>query len=102
MWLNEATPDQKRALLAGSLGWMLDSMDILLYSMVLTYMMRDLGMTEGTAGFMASLTLGASAIGGILFGILADRIGRSRALTASILCYSVFTAACGVASNTSQ
>ena len=96
MWLTEATAVQKRALLAACLGWMLDSMDIMLYSMVLATMMRDLGMTKGTAGLMASLTLGASAFGGILFGMLADRIGRARAMMTSILVYSLFTAACGL------
>ena len=96
MWLAEATPGQRKTLLAASLGWMLDSMDVLLYSMVLAYMMADLGMSHGTAGLMASLTLGSSAVGGILFGALADRWGRSRALMASILVYSLFTAACGL------
>jgi MFS family permease len=96
MWLTDASPVQRRTLLAASLGWMLDSMDVLLYSMVLAYMMRDLGMTEGTAGLMTSLTLAASAVGGFFFGILADRFGRSRALTGSILVYSFFTAACGL------
>jgi MFS family permease len=102
MWLSEATAIQRRALLAASLGWMLDSMDILLYSMVLTHLMRDLEMKEGTAGFMASLTLISSAVGGILFGILADRIGRSRSLMASILVYSIFTAACGFSQSVVQ
>ena len=97
MWLLEANAIQKRALLAASLGWMLDSMDVMLYSMVLAHMMRDLGMTEGKAGLMASLTLASSAAGGTLFGILADRVGRSRALLASILVYSIFTSACGLA-----
>ena len=101
-WLAEATAVQKRALLAASLGWMLDSMDIMLYSMVLAHMMRDLNMTEGTAGLMASLTLASSAAGGIFFGILADRMGRSRALMLSILVYSMFTAACGMARDITQ
>src|SRR5213596_751357 len=101
-WLAEATAVQKRALLAASLGWMLDSMDIMLYSMVLAHMMRDLNMTEGTAGLMASLTLASSAAGGIFFGILADRVGRSRTLLASILVYSIFTSACGLAQNVAQ
>jgi MFS family permease len=101
-WLSEADDIQKRALLAASLGWMLDSMDILLYSMVLAAMMSDLQMTEGTAGLMTSLTLGASAVGGIAFGFVADRLGRARALMASILVYSVFTAACGLAQNVTQ
>jgi MFS family permease len=102
MWLTEATPVQKRALLAASLGWMLDSMDIMLYSMVLSYLMGDLGMTKATGGLMASLTLGASAFGGIIFGVLADRIGRARAMMTSILIYSLFTAACGFSQNILQ
>jgi MFS family permease len=102
MWLKEATGVQKRALLAASLGWMLDSMDILLYSMVLAHMMTDLRMNESIAGMMSSLTLAASAVGGIAFGFLADRAGRSRALMASILVYSTFTAACGLAQNVTQ
>jgi MFS family permease len=44
----------------------------------------------------------ASAAGGVLFGILADRIGRTRALMASILVYSIFTAACGLAQTVLQ
>jgi MFS family permease len=102
MWLTRASAEQKRTLLAASLGWMLDSMDILLYSMVLASMLGELAMTRATAGLMASLTLGASAVGGVLFGILADRIGRARALAASILTYSVFTAACGLAQSVAQ
>ncbi|MGH9336442.1 MAG: MFS transporter, partial [Vicinamibacteria bacterium] len=44
----------------------------------------------------------ASAVGGFIFGVLADRIGRTRALMASILLYSVFTALCGLAQNVWQ
>src|SRR3989442_11492006 len=62
------TVDQRRALLAASLGWMLDSMDVMLYSMVLTYLMRDLAMSTRTAGLLGSVTLVSSAIGGIAFG----------------------------------
>src|SRR5580765_23165 len=51
-------------------------------------------MATSTAGFLNSLTLVASAIGGFLFGFLADRIGRTRALMISILVYSLSSAAC--------
>jgi MFS family permease len=101
-WYREVSPQQRRALIAASLGWMLDSMDVMLYSMVLTHLMQELGMTKATAGWLNSLTLLASAAGGILFGILADRIGRTRALIGSILIYSIFTAACGFAANVTQ
>ena len=96
-WYRSATRDQRRTLLAASLGWMLDSMDVMLYSLVLTHMMSDLGMDKGLAGALGSVTLVASAIGGLAFGVLADRIGPQRALMGSILMYSVFTAACGFA-----
>jgi MFS family permease len=74
---------------------MLDAMDVMLYSLVLVYLIREFGMNTRTAGLLNSLTLVASAIGGFLFGLLADRIGRTRALMASILVYSLSSAACG-------
>ena len=48
------------------------------------------------SGLLLALPLLASAVGGVLFGWLADRFGRTRALMASILVYSVATAACGL------
>lgn len=96
-WWKDASPDARRALVAASLGWMLDSFDVMLWAMVLAVLMPDLGLSKATAGLLGSLTLVASAVGGLLFGVLADRLGRRKALMASILIYSVFTAACGLA-----
>src|SRR5207249_9690772 len=81
---------------------MLDAMDVMLYSLVLTYLIRDFSMSKSTAGLLGLLTLIASAIGGFLFGVLADRIGRTRALMASILVYSIASAACGLSHSISQ
>ena len=94
-WLTGASPSERRSLLAGGLGWMLDAMDVMLYSLVLAVLIREFSMDSRTAGFLNSLTLVASAIGGLLFGVLADRIGRTRSLMLSILVYSVSSAACG-------
>ena len=94
--ISQATPSQRRTLFAASLGWMLDSFDAMLYALVLTYVMRDLGMTKTTAGLLSTLMLLASGIGGILFGFLADRIGRKRSLMLSILTYSVCSFASGL------
>jgi MFS family permease len=101
-WWRVAPPQARRALAAGSLGWMLDSFDVMLYSLVLAYMMADIGMAKSTAGLLGSLTLAASAIGGLAFGVVADRYGRTRALVGSVLVYSVFTAACGLAQTVVQ
>ncbi|MBP1766297.1 MAG: Transporter, superfamily [Candidatus Aminicenantes bacterium] len=95
-WVRATTAQQRRALVSASLGWMLDGMDIMLYAMVLAHLMRDFGMSTATAGLMSSLTLIASAAGGVIFGLIADRFGRVKALMGSILVYSVFTGACGL------
>ncbi len=94
--LSQITSAQRRTLVAASLGWMLDAFDAMLYALVLTHVMRDLGMSKGTAGLLNSLTLLASGIGGVWFGFIADRIGRKRALMLSILTYSVCSFASGL------
>lgn len=96
-WLTGATTAQKRALLTTSLGWMLESMDIMLFSLVLVDLQRDLHMSASTSGLLMSLTLLSAAIGGVFFGWLADKVGRTHALIFSMLLYSVFTACCGLA-----
>lgn len=93
-WSN-TTSAQRSTVIAAGLGWMLDAFDILLYSLVLATLMREFGMTKSTAGLLNSLTLVASAIGSFIFGLLADRFGRRRMLSLSILTYSLFTFACG-------
>jgi MFS family permease len=94
--LKQATPGQRRTLLAAALGWMLDAFDAMLYALVLAYVMRDLGMSKATSGLLYTLTLLASGIGGVFFGFLADRIGRKRALMLSILTYSICSFASGL------
>jgi MFS family permease len=94
--LKQASPGQRRTLLAAALGWMLDAFDAMLYALVLTFVMRDLGMSKATSGLLYTLTLLASGIGGVFFGFLADRIGRKRALMLSILTYSICSFASGL------
>ena len=101
-WLIAAPAPARQALLAASLGWLLDSFDVMLYSLVLASIIVDLHLTKSSAGILGSVTLIAAAIGGLLFGLLADRFGRTRALMASVLIYAVFTAACGLAHSFAQ
>jgi MFS family permease len=96
------TSAEYRSLFAGGLGWMLDAMDVMLYSLVLTYLIREFAMGKSVAGLLNSLTLIAAALGGFLFGLVADRIGRTRSLMASILVYSLASAACGLSHSVLQ
>lgn len=97
-WRN-TTVLQRRTLLAAALGWMLDAFDVMLYSIVLATLMREFDIGKSTAGLLNTLTLVASAIGSLVFGLLADRFGRRRMLSQSILTYSVFTFACGLSTS---
>jgi MFS family permease len=97
--IRQATPTQQRTLLAAGLGWALDAFDAMLYALVLALLIRDLGMSKTVAGSLGTLTLLASGIGGVLFGLIADRIGRKRALMASILTYSVCSFMSGLATS---
>src|SRR5260370_20687156 len=101
-WPTDTTPAERKSLVAGGLGWMLDAMDVMLYSLVLAYLIREFSMDPGAAGLLNSLTLVASAVGGLLFGVVADRIGRTRSLMVSILVYSLASAACAFSHTVTQ
>jgi MFS family permease len=81
-----------RALFAAQLGWMLDAMDVMLFTFALVPIQNEFGLTSKEMGIPLAVTLFAAAFGGIWFGRLADRIGRVRAMTISILVYSLATA----------
>jgi MFS family permease len=101
-WWRAGSPQARKALIAAGLGWMLDAFDVMLYALVLAAIIAELGMSKETAGALGSVTLLASAAGGVIFGLVADRFGRTRALIASVLIYSIFTAACGLAQTVAQ
>jgi MFS family permease len=101
-WWRDADVDARRALVAGMFGWMLDAFDVMLFALVLPSLSADLGLTKAQGGFLGSVMLVAAAGGGVGFGWIADRFGRTRALMLSVALYSVFTAACGFAGTLEQ
>lgn len=79
-------------------GWSLDATDFGLFSLVLRPALTELLGGQPTiaeigrvGGLLSTVGLLGWALGGFLFGIIADYIGRVRALAVSILIYSVFT-----------
>jgi MFS family permease len=98
--LSDVTSAQKRTLIAAALGWGLDGFDVLLYSNVLSHVMETLGIhSKAIAGLPNAFMLLASGIGGVLFGFIADRIGRTKALILSILTYSVCSLGSGLSNS---
>ncbi|HEY6971008.1 MAG TPA: MFS transporter [Candidatus Angelobacter sp.] len=97
---SEVTPAQKRTLLAAALGWGLDGFDVMLYSNVAVHVMSDLHITrKSLTGLPNTFMLLASGIGGVLFGFIADRIGRKKALMLSILTYSICSLGSGLSTS---
>jgi MFS family permease len=95
-WWRSAPPAARRAHFAASAGWALDAFDVMLFSLTLSAVIAELGLTKTQAGILGSITLLGGAAGGLMFGWIADRFGRTKALMGSVLLYSVFTAACGL------
>jgi MFS family permease len=95
-WWHAGSPAARRALVAAALGWALDAFDVMLFSLTLASVIKELGLTKIQAGALGSITLLGGAAGGLLFGWVADRFGRTRALMGSVLLYSAFTALCGL------
>src|SRR5215471_176713 len=96
---SKVTAGQRRTLIAAALGWLLDGFDVMLYALVITSIVAEFGISKATAGKIATLTLLASGVGGVLFGWIADRIGRTKALMLSILTYSVSSFASGLSTS---
>lgn len=87
-WYAEIRPDAWRALAAAKVGWMLDAMDFMLYAMAVGHLRAYFGFDDATAGLAGTVTLATASIGGVVFGVVADRFGRTRAMMATILIFS--------------
>jgi MFS family permease len=87
-------------------GWLLDSMDLNLFTVVLVPSLRELLGSQATpqtigyyGGTIIAVQLLGWGVGGLVFGIIGDYWGRARTLCLSIACYSIFTALSGLAPN---
>jgi MFS family permease len=88
-WWRTVTPEQWRVLAAAKLGWMLDALDFMLYAMALGQLRAYFEFDDATAGFLGTATLIMSGVGGLVFGYVADRFGRARALMGTIIVFSL-------------
>jgi MFS family permease len=87
-WYRGVTREQWRVLMAAKFGWMLDAMDFMLYASALVQLRPYFGLDDATAGLLGTVTLVMSGVGGTIFGYVADRFGRTRALMATIAIFS--------------
>jgi MFS family permease len=96
------------ALLSACLGWMFDAMDLQLFTLILFPSVSELigtgdqGKVAWVAGIIIASKLVAWGLGGIAFGVITDRIGRSRTMIITVLIYSGFTGLSGLAQSWQQ
>lgn len=97
-WYSGITGYQWLVLTIASLGWVFDIFEGQIFVASMREAMPSLlpaGTTGGTVDYYNNIAMGAflvgGALGGVLFGMLSDRIGRTRTMILSILMYSLFT-----------
>lgn len=93
----QLTSGQWMTLLAAFLGWMFDGLEMGIFPIVARPALQDMGYSGEVGiwmGYVTALFLLGAACGGLVFGWLGDRIGRVRAMSLSILTYSLFSGFC--------
>jgi MFS family permease len=89
----------RKAFAAAFAGFALDAFDLIILTLSLAAIAATLSVSTAAAGVLSTVTLSASALGGVLAGVLADRIGRARTLMVTVAIYSLFTFLSGIASS---
>ncbi|GGK97155.1 MFS transporter [Sphaerisporangium melleum] len=96
-WYSTLGAKGRKAFTGAFLGYGLDSYDFWVLPLGLAAIAASFGLGTAQTGLLATTTLVCSAFGGILAGVLADRVGRARTLMITVSVYAVFTALCGLA-----
>ncbi|MFF4233272.1 MFS transporter [Streptomyces sp. NPDC001820] len=98
-WLKALGPRGRRAFGGAFGGYALDSYDYFTLPLSMVAIAAYFSLDNGQTGLLTTVTLVVSAVGGAGAGILADRIGRVKALMLTVITYAVFTVLCGFAPN---
>lgn len=86
-----------KLLIITGLGWMFDSMDTGIISFVLPVLAKEWGLSSEQIGWIGSIGLIGMALGAVLAGTIADKLGRKKVFAATVILYSVSTGLCAVA-----
>lgn len=87
---------QYKLLLVTGLGWLFDSMDTGLISFVLPVLAKEWSLSPAQVGWIGSIGLIGMALGAVLAGTVADKIGRKQVFTITVLLYSLSTGMCAL------
>ncbi|WP_159350733.1 MFS transporter [Roseomonas harenae] len=91
------TPEARKALWGSAVGYAMDGFDLLILGFMLRAIASELQLGQSEAASLVTGTLVGAVLGGLLFGMLSDRLGRVRVLTWTIVLFAVFTGLCALA-----
>lgn len=91
------TPEARKALWGSAVGYAMDGFDLLILGFMLRAIAGELQLSQPEAASLVTGTLVGAVLGGFLFGMLSDRLGRVRVLTWTIALFAVFTGLCALA-----
>jgi MFS family permease len=101
-WLTDLTSRERSTLNATFAGWMLDGLDVMVYSFVLPSLILFWHIGKGQAGLLGTSAALLSSVGGWAAGLAADRFGRVRILQLTIVWFAFFTFLSGFAQDFTQ
>jgi benzoate transport len=91
------TSEGYRALWGAAVGYAMDGFDLLILGFMLRQIGSDLNLGPAQAASLVTVTLIGAVVGGLMFGLLSDRLGRIRVLTWTIVIFAIFTGLCAFA-----
>ncbi|WP_349644758.1 MULTISPECIES: MFS transporter [unclassified Bradyrhizobium] len=95
--VRDSKSSAQKALWGSALGYAMDGFDLLILGFMLGAISADLHLSSTQSAWLVTVTLIGAVVGGIVFGMLSDRLGRVRVLTWTIVLFAVFTGMCALA-----
>jgi len=80
---------KKKLLGVAGVGWMFDAMDVGILSFIIAALAVDWGLTSSEMGWIGSINSIGMAVGALIFGLLADKIGRKQIFMWTLVLFSV-------------
>ncbi len=93
----EQRTNQRNAVLAGFLGWTLDAFDFFILTLVIDDIAKSYGRSRPDIAFTLTVALAMRPLGAIIFGIMADRLGRRLPLMINVIFYAIVSVLSGLA-----
>lgn len=79
----------RRLLWVSGTGWMFDAMDVGMLSFIIAALSVEWGLTAKQMGWIGSIQSVGMAVGALIFGLMADRIGRKNVFIITLLLFSI-------------